>query len=81
MGYGMTFGALYGALRDGDGNSLVDGLALGLGVWAVGYLGWLPATELMPPIAEQTTEQVAIAVFQHALFGIVMTTVYRSLYR
>jgi hypothetical protein len=81
MGYGMTFGALYGALRDGDSNSVVDGLALGLGVWAIGYLGWLPATELMPPIADQTSEQVATAVLQHALFGLMTTTVYRSLYR
>jgi hypothetical protein len=61
MGYGMTFGALYGALRGGGGNILVDGVALGLGVWAVGYLGWLPATGLMPPITEQTGEQVASA--------------------
>jgi hypothetical protein len=48
LGYGMTAGALYGALRPRPGNLLVDGTALGLGVWAVGYLGWLPALGLMP---------------------------------
>src|SRR5262245_4351320 len=80
MGYGMTFGALYGALRDDGGDILIDGLALGLGVWAIGYLGWLPATELMPPITEQTGEQVAGAILQHGLFGLVTTMMYRSPY-
>jgi len=81
MGYGMMFGALYGALRDDGGNVLIDGLTLGLGVWAIGYLGWLPATELMPPITEQTSEQVAGTILQHELFGVVTTMIYRSLYR
>lgn len=81
MGYGMTFGALYGALRDDGGDIFIDGLALGLGVWAIGYLGWLPATELMPPITEQTGQQVAGAILQHGLFGVVTAMMYRSLYR
>ena len=32
LGYGMTAGAIYGALRPRTGNLLVDGTALGLGI-------------------------------------------------
>src|SRR5919206_3007283 len=68
LGYGMTAGALYGALRPHPGNLLVDGTALGLGTWAVGYLGWLPALGLMPPVERQETEQVAGPIVQHVIF-------------
>src|SRR5919204_1750562 len=36
-GYGSTFGALYSAFRPESRNVLVDGVALGVGTWAVGY--------------------------------------------
>jgi hypothetical protein len=48
LGYGATFGMLYG-LAAGAGSPLVAGAVLGLATWAVGCLGWLPATGLMPP--------------------------------
>ncbi len=51
-GYGLTAGVVYAALRCGRNDVLVDGTVLGLGTWAVGYLGWLPATGLMPPLTE-----------------------------
>src|SRR5579883_2446754 len=38
LGYGLTFGAIYAALRPKGGSTLLDGAALGLGVWAAGYL-------------------------------------------
>jgi len=81
MGYGMTAGALYGALRHEGGNLLVDGVALGLGTWAVGYLGWLPATGLMPPLKEHTREQVIMAAAQHALFGLMTAAIAQWLRR
>jgi hypothetical protein len=67
MGYGMTSGAIYG---------LINGALLGLGVWAAGYLGWLPATELMPPITEQEPKQIAVPIVEHALFGIAIVAAY-----
>ena len=72
----MTAGALYSALRPRPSNVLVDGAALGLGVWAVGYLGWLPALGLMPPIQRQETEQVAGPIVQHLIFGIATVAAY-----
>jgi hypothetical protein len=70
LGYGLTAGAIYGALCPHPGNLLVDGTALGLGVWAAGYLGWLPALGLMPPVQQQETEQIAGPIVQHVIFGV-----------
>jgi hypothetical protein len=74
LGYGATAGAIYGALQSGDGNPLLEGVILGVGTWAVGYLGWLPATDLMPPVTEQSTKQVVTPIAQHVLFGVATTT-------
>ena len=79
MGYGMTAGALLGALRSGEGNVVVDGVVLGLGTWAVGYLGWLPASGLMPPLTKQTPEQVLSVAVQHAVFGVITASIYQWL--
>jgi hypothetical protein len=80
LGYGMTAGAIYGALRPRAGNLLVDGTVLGLGVWAVGYLGWLPALGLMPPLQQQETEQVAGPIVQHVIFGVATVATYQWLH-
>jgi hypothetical protein len=80
LGYGMTAGAIYGVLRPRAGNLLVDGTVLGLGVWAVGYLGWLPALGLMPPLQQQETEQVAGPIVQHVIFGIATVATYQWLH-
>src|SRR5437867_3847889 len=80
LGYGMTAGALYGALRPRPGNLLADGTALGLGIWAVGYLGWLPALGLMPSVQQQETEQVAGPIAQHIIFGIATVAAYQWLH-
>jgi hypothetical protein len=80
LGYGMTAGAIYDALRPRAGNLLVNGTALGLGVWAVGYLGWLPALGLMAPVEQQETEQVAGPIAQHIVFGIATVAAYQWLH-
>lgn len=76
VGYGLAFGALYAALRPRGGNALLDGAALGLGSWAVGYLGWLPAAGLTPPVTEQSTQQVAGPVVEHLAYGVVTAAAY-----
>ena len=69
-GYGMAFGTLYAALRPHGGNALLDGFVLGIGAWAAGYLGWLPALGLTPPLREQTAPQVAGPVVDHLAYGV-----------
>ena len=54
FGYGAAFGLLYGLFGKRKPNILVDGAALGLVTWAVGYLGWLPAAKLTPTPWKQT---------------------------
>ena len=81
LGYGLTFGALYGIVRREPGNVMVDGAALGLATWAAGYLGWLPATRLLPPVTQQTPTQALTPIWQHIAFGIVAAGVTRLLTR
>lgn len=79
MGYGVAFGALYAALRQQRGNALLDGAALGLGCWVAGYLGWLPAAGLMPPVNQQSAAQVAGPVVDHLAYGVVTAAAYNWL--
>ncbi len=70
FGYGSTLATAYMAARPNARRLLLDGAALGLATWAAGYLGWLPATRLMPPVWRQETKQVLPNVISHVLFGI-----------
>jgi hypothetical protein len=79
LGYGATFGALYAASRPEVESVLSEGSTLGVATWAAGYLGWLPATGLMPPITRQNAEQILGAVASHILFGIATVGLYRLL--
>jgi hypothetical protein len=81
LGYGMTAGVLYAVLRGNNGWLLVDGPLLGLAVWGVGYLGWLPATDLMPPITEHSPQQVIAPIVQHAVFGLAAVSAYQGMTR
>lgn len=79
MGYGATFGVLYAALRPRGGHVLTDGAALGLASWAAGYLGWLPAVGLMPPVAEQEAGEVIGPIARHVIYGVATVTAYNAL--
>ena len=79
LGYGTMFGALYATSRPEVKNLLLEGSALGLATWGAGYLGWLPATGLMPPVAKQEPRQIAGPILSHVLFGIVTVGLYRLL--
>ena len=81
FGYGGTFGALYAASRPETRNLLLEGSALGLAAWGAGYLGWLPAARLMPPVTKQEPEQIAGPIVSHLLFGIVTVGLFRLLRR
>jgi hypothetical protein len=78
-GYGLTFGALYTLLRPQGGSTLTDGVLLGLANWATGYLGWLPATGLMPPLWRQNKPQVIAPLVEHTLYGIATVATYNGL--
>ena len=81
LGYGMTSGAIYAAIRPRGGAIFLEGSLLGLGVCAAGYLGWLPATDLMPPVSKQSPKQIVMPIVHHALFGIAVATAYDAMVR
>jgi hypothetical protein len=76
IGYGVTFGALYSAVRPKGGSPLWDGFVLGLACWAAGYLGWLPAMGLMRPVWRQTVPRALTPAAEHVVFGIATVAVY-----
>ena len=78
LGYGITAGVIWSLLPHSRWR-VAEGAALGLGVWAAGYLGWLPATKLMPPITEHTPKQIAVPVVEHALFGVAVAKAFEAM--
>jgi hypothetical protein len=81
LGYGMTAGVLYALARPRPRRRALEGALLGLGVWAAGYLGWLPATRLMQPLREQTPKQIAVPLVQHTLFGVAVAALFDAMLR
>jgi hypothetical protein len=79
LGYGLTFGVLYAAYQSNDSAPLRDGIVLGMTNWATGYVGWLPALGLMPPVWQQQPQQVAAAVVEHVVYGIATVAAYHWL--
>jgi hypothetical protein len=60
---------------------LLEGGLLGLVTWGAGYLGWLPATGLMPPITKQEPQQIVGPILSHIVFGIITVGLYRLLHQ
>jgi hypothetical protein len=81
LAYGMMFGAAYGAMRGMTGNTLADGAILGVGVWSVGYLGWLPASGLTPPPWKQKPRQLAASIGEHVLYGVATAAAFDVIHR
>jgi uncharacterized membrane protein YagU involved in acid resistance len=76
--YGTMFGIAYGLLR-GKGrrrSALFDGVLLGGAVYAIGFLGWLPAFGLTRPVWKQRFPEVAGELLRHTVYGVATTTVY-----
>lgn len=76
VGYGLTFGSLYGAIKPEGGDALIDGSILGAACWAAGYAGWLPALGLMPPVWRQKAPQAITPFVEHLAYGIVTVAAY-----
>lgn len=81
VGYGLTFGTLFEFLHRRRGNLFLEGTGLGVICWAAGYLGWLPASGIMPPVYRQKPGQVAGSIASHLAFGLSTVGVLRYLRR
>ena len=66
----FAFGAVAGALFAAWGpRAPAAGPAYGAAVWAVSYLGWLPALRLMPPPRRTGRELQAMMLVAHLVWG------------
>jgi hypothetical protein len=75
-GYGLAgpllLAGLARALRlRSPGRAMGAGAAMGALVWAAGYVGWLPATGLTPPVHRVHAARSASSLLSHVAYGAV----------
>lgn len=78
LGYGATAATLYTAVRS-EPSALLDGAALGIGLWAIGALGWLPALKIAARINKQKPARVVDNILHHVAFGVLTVSAYKKL--
>ena len=80
LGFGAAGGLLYALLRrlvpDAPGGML--GVAFGLAVWAVSYVGWIPALGILPPPGSDERGRPAVMVAAHVVYGLVLGRLVRA---
>jgi len=78
--YGTTVGAGYALVADTlPFSPLANGLLYGLGVWAGGYLGWLPALGIRHPATQSPAERNALMIASHLVWGATLSSVFHVL--
>jgi hypothetical protein len=78
--YGADGGILYSLLaRRIPLNSIAKGFLFGIGFWAVGYLGWIPAAGLLRPATEHPTQRALLMLLSNAMYGIFTALFFESL--
>jgi uncharacterized membrane protein YagU involved in acid resistance len=71
--YGAAAGAVYGALAQKYPLSpLSGGIAFGFGLWAISYLGWIPAAGILRPVTQHPPRRTALMVTAHVVWGSVL---------
>ena len=69
-GFSVAAGALYGTIAGRVPiPPVASGVLFGVGVWAVSYLGWLPALRLYGTPEEQPKGRNAMMVIAHLVWG------------
>jgi hypothetical protein len=71
FGYGAAWGAAYALLRPLlPGPPVASGLLFGGALWALGYLGVMPAMGLYPPPERDDPARAVALVAAHAVYGL-----------
>ena len=74
--YGAICGSAYGLIRPAlPASPVAAGLAHGGAVWALSYLGLMPALGLYPWPDDDSRPRAAVMIIAHAVFGIVTAAV------
>jgi hypothetical protein len=81
--FGAAAGALYGSVKIPlrDRYPVASGIAYGLLVWGVSYLGWVPAAGLMPPATRQPAQRNAMMIGAHVVWGAALGFATKALLR
>jgi hypothetical protein len=70
LAYGAGCGTVYAFLRSlVPGPPAVRGVLYGLLIYAIGYLGYLPALGLYPPPDEDSPSRTAVMIGAHVVYG------------
>ena len=70
FGYGTAVGSALAALAPrGTAKAAAAGAAFGLAVWAVSYLGVMPALGLYPPATRDTPRRNLLMIAAHLVWG------------
>lgn len=77
---GAVLGALVGRRRSGM-VTMAIGVAYASAVWAVSYLGWVPALNLMPPATRDRPGRAWVMLAAHWVYGAVAAAVIHALAR
>ena len=71
LSYGMTCGMVYRLVRRFLPRSqTLAGLFFGLGVWAISYLGFVPALRLYPWPTDDARPRRIVMIVAHGVFGV-----------
>lgn len=77
-GFGAFSGAFF-PLLDRTESPWLYGTLFGVLVWGLSYLGWVPATRLMPPATRQPRARVGLMILAHVVWGSATALTYRAL--
>lgn len=67
--YGAASGAMFSLLGLHERSPVRNGVAFGLAVWAVSYLGWLPAAGILTPATRHPPARNALMIAVHVVWG------------
>lgn len=71
LGYGLAWGALFGAVFGPRRDFVRAGVTFGLVQWAVGFAGYLPALRVTRPPHRAGMAENAVNLLAHAVYGVV----------
>lgn len=70
VGYGATTGMLYPLFaKNVSFPSIIKGIVFGLGVWAVSYLGLLPALQMKTTAQQEPLQRNLLMIAAHIIWG------------
>lgn len=67
--YGAVTGSFYPLVHKLPAPTLFKGILFGLGVWAISYLGWLPAADMLEPANQRPLRRNLLMIVAHAIWG------------